>query len=139
MLFRPQDAACQDVEFAGLAGQTGVWPASPTPAVSIEPQIPPTAGGKLLDVLDIAARVTESNQSWSRFAWRLTVRNNSDSARAFDATIEFQDRDGFIVDTDREYGLVIGPQAEETFTGSTLIDASVAGSVKRLVAKISGR
>ena len=94
---------------------------------------------QLLEIESIDGRVTESNSSWWRYAWRLTVTNNSEATQSFDVVIEFQDTDGFIIDTDREYGLVSDPGAEQVFTGFALIDAAVASDVAQIVAKIEGR
>src|ERR1051325_1883731 len=92
------------------------------------------------DVLGVEFRVTESNDSWSRFAWILRVRNSAASTRSkLDATIKFLDNSGFVVDTDREYGLTIQPGETKEVTGSALITASSAGTVKRVSADVSFR
>ncbi len=113
-------------QYVGAAGSTAPE-TSPTPAAA--------PSKKALEITDIDARVTESNSTWSKFAWKLTVRNRSDSPQRLDATIEFQDKDGFVVDDDRERGLVVPANDEATFTGYTLVDADVAGTVSRTVAK----
>ena len=92
-----------------------------------------------MQIVDIDARVTESNPTWSKFAWKLTVKNLTSSRAGFDAVIEFLDSDGFIVDDDREYGLLLAPHEEGAFTGYTLIDAAVAPNVSQISAKIRQR
>lgn len=42
--------------------------------------------------------MTESNNSCGRYAWRLTLANDSQQPMLFDAMIEFQDADGFVID-----------------------------------------
>ena len=79
--------------------------------------------------------LTESNSSWSKFAWKLTLRNNADSPQAYDMVIEFRDKDGFVVDDDREYGLTVQANSERTFTGYVLVDAGVVGNVAKVGAK----
>ena len=111
---------------------TGVAPtatSSPTPTVAATPTAHP------LSFVEITYRVTERNNVWWRFAWRLTVRNSGDTIERFDAIIEFQDADGFVIDTDHEYDLAVGPNSEHTFTGSALIDADVAQDVAQVYVK----
>lgn len=117
----------------------------PLPAFQVEdqPQVeepsvrPSPAPERKLEIIDIQTRVTESNPSWSKYAWRLTVKNQSSSLVMFDAIIEFQDEDGFVIDEDRAYDLSILGGQRETFTGYALIDASVADNVAKITAKVS--
>jgi hypothetical protein len=55
---------------------------------------------------------------------------------AFTANIEFQDKDGFIIDTDRSDTIVVQPNADETATGFALIRPPGASNVARTVAKM---
>lgn len=89
------------------------------------------------EIVEIDSKVTESNTTWSKFAWKLTLRNKSDRPQVFDAIIEFQDKDGFVVNDDRGYGFSVPPNSEQVFTGYALIDAKVAGNVARINAKAS--
>lgn len=57
----------------------------------------------------------------------------------FDAIIEFQDEDRFVVDDDTEYQLYIPAGEQKTFTGYQLIDASVAGNVAKVSVKVRYR
>jgi hypothetical protein len=89
------------------------------------------------DIVSVNTRVTESNSTWSKFAWKLILRNKSDRSQQFEATIEFHDKDGFIVDTSDARGAVtVPPRSEETFTGFALVTASVAGNVASSSAKV---
>jgi len=88
------------------------------------------------EIVSIESRVTESNSSWWRYAWRLELKNTGDSPIVLDAEIEFQDGDGFIVDSDRSYDLALGPGEQKTFTGFALITAGVAKNVRRTNAKV---
>jgi hypothetical protein len=106
---------------------------SPAPAATAP------ARAKPLEILDVASRITESNTVWSRFAWKLTVKNLTAATQTFEATIEFQDKDGFIVDSDSERGLALTAGEERVFTGNKLITADSVGKVARTNAKISGR
>src|SRR5439155_944923 len=93
-------------------------------------------------IVKVDARVTESNQSWSRFAWQLTVQSLAITPLRLEATIEFQDAEGFIINNSVEYGLVLGAGARDTFAGYSLIDASIVGNVRCVVRRLlqpSGR
>src|ERR1035438_3899762 len=46
-------------------------------------------------VVSIKSRVTESNDVYSQYSWKLTIRNDSDLPAVFYGTVEFQDADGF--------------------------------------------
>jgi hypothetical protein len=87
-------------------------------------------------IVDIDSRVTESNDVWWKYAWKLTLRNNSVAEHAFKASIEFQDKDGFVVDDDSKYGLVVPPNSEQVFTGCALIRSEVASTVTKTNAKV---
>jgi hypothetical protein len=106
-------------------------------ATSVSPAVTPTPDRpKTWEIVSIDTRVTESNNVWSRFAWKLEVKNTGSEVIRLDATIEFQDKDGFIVDTNTAHGLVLGPNVQETFTGFALIRAESAPRVARTLAKV---
>ncbi len=88
------------------------------------------------EIVDVTMRVTERNQLWWRHAWRLTIRNTGRKTLVLDATIEFQDADGFVIDTDDEYGLRVPVGNQETFTGSALVNLPSARNVRRINAKV---
>jgi hypothetical protein len=88
-------------------------------------------------IVDISTRVTESNSTWWKYAWKLTLRNYSEQTLQLDAHIEFLDEDGFVVDDARESSLILRAGEEKTFTGYELIDAAVAPNVQRVNAKVN--
>jgi hypothetical protein len=96
----------------------------------------PNAQEKQFEILGIDTKITEANNSWSKFAWILRVKNLSNTALSIQATIEFLDGDGFVVDDDFRPNLLLPPNQEETFTGYELIDAFVAGNVASINAKV---
>lgn len=108
-----------------------IVPSSTAPAA---PQ--PATTGDDWEIVSVASRPGESNSSWTRFAWKLTMRNKSSYPQKFDATIEFRDGEGFPVDSDNEYNLVIPAGAQETFTGEKLINASQVGRIATTAAKV---
>jgi type II secretory pathway pseudopilin PulG len=92
-----------------------------------------------LRLIRVESRVTESNGSYHQYSWRLIVRNDSPRQVTFDANIKFEDQDGFIVDDDDAYKLVVGPFSEQSYNGYELIDASVVGRIFKTTAVISPR
>lgn len=90
-----------------------------------------------VEIVDISTRVTESNSVWSKYAWKLTLKNNTDREQSVTAEIKWTDAEGFVVDTDTEYGLVIPANSEKTFNDFDLIDASVAGDIESVEAHIN--
>lgn len=95
--------------------------------------MPPSAS---FDIADVTTRVTERNAVWWRYAWRLTLRNTGEVPLSLDATIEFQDADGFVIDTDDDYNLYIDIGEEKTFTGSAMIDIASARNIAQVNAKV---
>ena len=82
-----------------------------------------------IKIIEIDAKITEKNTTWWKFAWRLTIMNSKPLGVNVSATIEFQDKDGFIIDDDIEHGLYIPAKGQETFTGYKLVTGSVAPNV----------
>ena len=115
--------------------------ASRKPAASSSARKQKKAGGSQrgFEIVDIDAKITERNNVWWRFAWKLTLRNRSSAALLLDATIEFHDSDGFVVDEDRQSSLVLSARETKTFTGYDLINAETALNVSRFSAKVSRR
>jgi hypothetical protein len=105
---------------------------APTPT-----PVPAATTGIGLEIVSIDSRFTETNTVWSRAAWILVVRNNTDQSVRLDAVIKFLDSDGFIIDSDSEYGLVVQAQSERTFTGDLLISQPGAQNVTQYSAEIS--
>jgi len=90
----------------------------------------------IVKIVEIDARVTEKNNSWWKYAWKLTIRNSGNLPVSLSATVEFHDKDGFIIDEDNEYGLVVPAGATKTFTGYVLIDADIANNVAQIEASV---
>ena len=99
-------------------------------------EIPMASIEKSWHIVSVGTRVTESNDVWSKYAWKLTLRNDSDQAQVFRGTIEFQDSDGFIVNSNTATDMLVPAKSEQVFTGYALIRAKIAGTVARTVAKI---
>ena len=89
------------------------------------------------EIVAVDSKVTESNSTWWKYAWKLTLHNSGEVAHAFNATIEFQDKDGFIVDTSRSDTVVVPANADETLTGYGLIRTPGASNVARTLAKVA--
>jgi hypothetical protein len=124
-------------------GETAV--VAPQPAPAAESGTPSTVTGapaaavpqqNRLEIVNVDAKVTESNRTWWRYAWRLTLRNLTDGPLQAEATIEFQDKDGFVIDQARENNAVIPAKEDKTFTGFALITAGVTPNVARVNAKL---
>ena len=100
-----------------------------------KPEKPTMPEEKQWRIVEISSRVTESNNTWWRYAWRLTLANDSQKPMIFNATIEFQDADGFVIDQDSENGL-IPASSEKTFTGYKLVSVPGAAKVEKTMAKV---
>lgn len=87
-------------------------------------------------IIEIDSKITEKNPTWWKFAWKLTIMNPRPLGGNVDAIIEFQDKDGFVVDDDDEYGLHIPAKEQKTFTGYILITCPAASNVAGVSAKV---
>lgn len=92
-----------------------------------------------VEIVSLDARVTESNDSWDKYAWQLVLRSRSDEPLVCTAVIKFLDDAGFIVDQDTARGLSLNPHAQETFTGYQLISQPAAKSVRSTKAEVNVR
>lgn len=122
-------------QFVGFQGE---HPAAPA-AAGARPAAAPAPAERKWSIVEVDSRVTESNDSWWRYAWKLTLRNDDSSDLAFDATIEFQDGEGFVIDSDRQHGLFVPAGSERTFTGYDLVNVPGASRVARTNAKVAPR
>ena len=122
---------------SATSGPPTVQTQTPKPLVTLGPTL--TQGTPQLVVKEIQTRVTEEASIWWRYAWRLTVENSSPQPMSFDAQTEWHDKDGFILDTDSAYGLMLGPGEERTFTGHAFISLPSAGDVASVVAAVVGQ
>jgi hypothetical protein len=125
----------------GLPQFIGFATAQPTSTSAVgSSRAPAPAAPKLDDVYEIVsidAKVTETNDTWWRYAWKLTLRNKTSERQAFRATIEFQDKDGFVIDSTQSDSSVIEPNSEGTGTGFALVRVPGAQNVSRTLAKVS--
>ena len=97
-------------------------PVSPVDAIKLEP----------LTIKNIGISVGERNNTWWRIAFKFDVTNSTDSAHTFDARIQWVDAEGFELDQSTERGLTVPPSSTQTYTGSDLVDASIASRVNRV-------
>jgi len=116
-----------------LGFQSGEATSTIAPA---RPVAPPPMVDNSWEIVAVDARVTESNSTWWKYAWKLTLKNNGTVPVALRGTIEFQDKDGFVVDDDPTDTMVVQPGSVETFTGYALVTTSVAPNIARTGAKI---
>jgi hypothetical protein len=83
----------------------------------------------------VESKVTETNSTWWRYAWKVTLRNTTQPAKQIIATVEFQDADGFPIDQSGGERAEVGTD-EIVLTGFELIDASVAPNVRKVDLKV---
>ena len=91
------------------------------------------------EIVEIDARVTETNDLWWKYAWKLTLKSTGDTDHAFEATIEFQDADGFVIDTSQDPDVFLSAGQEKTFTGYALVRLPGAERIARSKAKVRSR
>jgi hypothetical protein len=117
----------------GLPQYLGFQTSAPASQAVTAPR--PSVKESLFDIVSVDAKVTESNSTWWKYAWKVTIRNRDASSHAYRVMVEFHDKDGFIVDTDDADGAVQA-NAEDTITGFALVTAGVAGNIAGTKAKV---
>jgi hypothetical protein len=127
-------------EHGALATQAAQLASTPTPAAAkLLPTPTPKAtatDAPLFAILSVDGRITESNDVWWKYAYIVELQNTSDQRLLLNATIEFLDADGFVVDDDFVYDFLLESGETRNMTGYALIDASVAGDVDGINAKV---
>lgn len=131
----PQYVGFTNIETTAPSSSSAAQPAA-TPE-KLQPATP--AKEESWRVVAIRSKITETNDSWWKYAWRLTLANDSDQPMLFDAGVEFQDAEGFIISTNSKSGLPVAARSEETFTGYDLIQLPQAQRVAKTVAQVRRR
>ncbi|MBM3128459.1 MAG: hypothetical protein FJ009_07445 [Chloroflexi bacterium] len=90
----------------------------------------------LFEIVKVDTRVTESNTTWWKFAWKLVLKSLSEVPLQLSAKVEFLDAEGFVVDDDSKL-VLMQPNREETFTDYKLVNAAVAGNIRSISAKVA--
>jgi len=113
-------------------------PKTPIPSAPTRSRPADTATAPSVSLKAIDAQPTEKNSVWWRYAWQMTVANAAPYEVRFRAEIELLDGRGFIVDDATEYLTIRGSQ-RATYTGSILVDSSVAANVVSVRAEVYPR
>ena len=95
--------------------------------------------GEEFEIINTETKVIESTTYWTKYAWILTIKNNTDSAKSFNANIRWLDTDGFLVNEDYNYDLEIDAKEEKKFTGYDHIKTSTADTIESVEAQIEDR
>ncbi len=97
---------------------------------------PENINNKDWEIVDIEVKITERNDVYWQFSWRLTMKNNVAQTKRLSGEVEFQDADGFIVDTDSLYNIIVPANSSKTFTGSAMVTARIAPNIAGTVVKL---
>jgi hypothetical protein len=118
---------CTPASSASTETFTPITVPSPTP-----PQAP-TVAAREADAQPVVtkaeAKATESNKTWTRFSWNVTVSNPSNATVRASVGVEFLDAGGFVVDDDTASTVQIGAGQTMTVRDYDLVTASVAPTV----------
>lgn len=104
----------------------------PDPSLQVE--------AKPVEVVNVDYKLVESNDSWYRYAWRATIKNNTASAQACRGDIQWLDEGSFALSNDSTGAFNLSPKETATVTGVGLISPASAGArVAGVRAKVSCR
>lgn len=91
---------------------------------------------KSIEIVDVSTKVTEQNSVWWKYAWVLTLKNNTNRERSVTAELKWVDADGFVVDSATEYSLAIPAGEEKTFNDFALISTPGSADVEGIQAEL---
>jgi hypothetical protein len=106
-----------------------------TPALTPTRRPTRTPSAPKYEIISVDSRVTESNDVFWKYAWILEVENSSRKDMVLNAEIQFQDADGFVVDTAYAFGLILPAGETKKFSDSILIRLPGAESVENIYAQ----
>ena len=109
----------------------------PAPPEPEPPVVVPPAEIPQWESSDLKYKVTEKNQVWWKFAWQVTLKNNTAYKIQFFVDVYFLDEDGFIIDDDIE-ALTIPPGGTAIVRGAALIDTEIAPLVDSMEGSVTG-
>jgi len=116
-------------------------PASTPPSIpeeSAEAEVSPSPSViKNWEISNLRYTVIEKNDSWWKFSWQLSLKNNTSSIVDFFIYVNFLNRNGYIVDDDIENPSHFAPKEQRVIKGYALIDAELAPDVTDAEAEIS--
>jgi hypothetical protein len=111
---------------------TPVPNAAPT-RIPVATQPPPA---EPLRVTDVAMRITETNDVFTRFSWQATLTNQTGQPLEFSVDAQFLDADGFVLDYDRVYAVSVPAQSAIHISDFALITHDVAPQVASMQIQI---
>jgi len=123
--------------FNAALGESPETTPSPTATPTSSPSPSPTPTiVENWKIYNIRYQVTEKNDTWWKFSWQLTLKNNTSSIVNFLVNVNFVDRNGFIIDDDINNPPEFTPKEQRTIKGYALIDAELAPNVKDMEAEV---
>jgi hypothetical protein len=113
-------------------------PAPTAPEIQVtQKQTPATENQRPWEIPAIESRVTESNDSWSRVAFKITAQNNLNQSVNFNGSIDLEDEDGFVLASEPIVDLVTNARTTIAHTGSIFVKATQINKFKRATAKLT--
>lgn len=89
-----------------------------------------------IEIVNVETKVTESNSTWSKYSWLLTLKNNTSKDKSINVELRWLDADGFVLETTDAYGLVVKANSEEKFSDYNLINASLVQDIESIEAVV---
>lgn len=87
-------------------------------------------------MVEVASKITDKAEYGWTFAWKVTIRNHSNSKAAAWVGIQFLDSEGFEVSESTAGVVTIAGDSQDTFTGALLIPLPKARDVSKTIARV---
>jgi hypothetical protein len=92
-------------------------------------------------VVSVQGRITQRNDVYVDYAWKVTIRNDSSTPADFTGDVHFLDKDDFEVSGDvvNKDDVLIEANSEDTFTGQRSIFNEPASRIVKVTASMRKR
>lgn len=100
-----------------------------------DPETRVASGGGTFEIADVDARIVESNDVWTKYAWKAVLRNKTASPIALEVGVVWKDEDDFPMDESSDELVTIPEHGEAAAAGFSMLDPDVALRVRGVVAK----
>jgi hypothetical protein len=109
--------------------QAGSAQANAAPAAAnAQPQEPKYK----LSLVNASYKIVETNSTWWKYAYKIDVKNETGEDIVSNAKVNFQDKDGFTLETEYVWNHNFQAGKVSSVSGFALLDSSYAGKVKKI-------
>lgn len=115
-----------------VATKASVLVPTPAPGSAQAPVAATAVSGYEYELVSINDKITDSNTVYDTRSWIMVIKNNTSKTLIFNATIKYFDAQGFVVQQQPQFGLSIGPNATQEYTGQALVKLGPSDTIVKI-------